>query len=84
MPWLINSYNNIFRYDGRKWHQLIGSAWDIGIGANGDVWVIGSDYAPYKYDGKYWVRTPGQLGSISVQADGKPVGTDSQGNVYIQ
>ena len=84
MPWVINSNNNIFRYDGRKWHQLIGSAWDIGIGANGDVWVIGSDYAPYKYDGKYWVRTPGQLGSISVQADGKPIGTDSKGNVYTQ
>lgn len=84
MPWVINSNNTIFRYDGRKWHQIIGSAWDIGIGANGDVWVVGSDYAPYKYDGKYWVKTRGQLKSISVRADGKPVGTDFQGNVYAQ
>lgn len=84
MPWVINSNNNIFRYDGAKWHQLIGSAWDIGIGAKGEVWVVGSDYAPYKYDGKYWVKTPGQLSSISVQSNGKPVGTDFQGNVYAQ
>jgi hypothetical protein len=42
-PWIVNSAGKIFQRTVTGWQQLPGSAKDIGIGANGSVFVIGTD-----------------------------------------
>lgn len=43
IPWVVNNKGLIFRKRGKGWQQMPGSARDIGIGANGAVWVVGTD-----------------------------------------
>ena len=40
-PWVVNEYGNIFQFNGTSWDLKPGCAKDIGIGANGTVWVTG-------------------------------------------
>ncbi|MGH6623251.1 MAG: hypothetical protein ACREBN_04730, partial [Burkholderiaceae bacterium] len=40
-PWVVNSAGNILRLGPGGWQPMPGLASDIGIGANGAVWVIG-------------------------------------------
>ena len=49
-----------------------GAARDIGVGANGAVWVIGTDSGTYRWNGRGWTKVPGAAVGISVGRAGKP------------
>lgn len=77
-PWVVTKTNQIFRKVGNTWEQVPGSARDIGIGADGTVWIIGTTpvtggYRVSKKSTSGWTPINGSGGvSIDVTADGNP------------
>lgn len=59
----------------QRWQQMPGAARDIGIGANGAVWIVGTDGALSKWNGTGWDR----LGS----GGGTRIAVDPAGNPWI-
>ena len=47
--WVVNNRNDIFEYDGRRWHHRPGKAIDIGAYDNA-VMVVGTDKRYYRYN----------------------------------
>jgi hypothetical protein len=59
------------------WQRLQGGASDIGVGADGTVWVIGTDPRPggfgiYRWNGSGWSRIDGAAVRIDVDPQGNP------------
>ncbi len=59
------------------WRQVHGYAYDVGVGANGAVWVIGTDpqpggYGIYRLDGFGGFVAEGGALRIDVEPDGRP------------
>lgn len=78
IPWVVNKSNIVFRYGGTYlWDQLNGIAGnDIGIGADGSVFVTGKDstlvgYQPpiYNFANNQWNVVPGVSGGVSISVD---------------
>lgn len=82
--WIVNSRNDIWGPGGRK----PGRARDIGIGADGTVWIIGTDSpAPnnggiYRWLGDRWSRVEGYGSAIAVAPDGKPWVVRANGEIW--
>ncbi len=60
-----------------QWQRMPGDASDIGIGANGSIWLLGKDPRPggfgiYYWDGGNWQRVDGAAVRIDVGPDGVP------------
>ncbi len=77
VPWLLNAKNEIYRRENEKWEKVSGSAQNIGIGADGSVWVIGTKQAVggsaiFRWNGKSWDVVEGGGVGISVDDRGKP------------
>jgi hypothetical protein len=69
------------------WNQLPGLARDIGVGANGAVWVIGTNavsggYGIYRWTGSNWQNVPGGAVRIDVAPNGTPWVVNNAGNIY--
>jgi hypothetical protein len=65
------------------YQQLPGvSASDIGVGADGSVWVTGTNQGIYQLSGPSWTRTDGAAIRIAVGPDGTPWVVNSAGSVY--
>jgi hypothetical protein len=85
-PWGINKSKKIWRRDGRKWTSIPGTANDIGIGANGKVWIIGTKkqtggYGIFRWDGK-WTKIRGAAVRIAVDPRGNAWAVDSKGSIF--
>jgi len=83
---VVNNKGNIYRHDGKKWHQTPGGAKDIGVGANGKVWVIGTNkegggYGIYRWDNK-WTKIGGSAVRIDVDPEGNAWVVNNKGNIY--
>jgi len=65
-----------------------GAARDIGIGANGAVWVIGTipgngeGNAIFHWNGQEWVGIEGAGNVISVDPNGLPVVINGAGDIF--
>jgi hypothetical protein len=86
-PWVVNSLGEIFKRDGSSWKLLPGKARDIGIGAEGSVYIIGrtaeaGGYGIYKWNGSDWTKISGAGVRITVDHTGTPWIIDSAGSVY--
>ena len=92
-PWVVNKSNIVFQYGGSYlWNPIFGiDGNDIGIGADGSVFVTGKDstlasYNPPIYKllgGSSWSQIPGISGtSISVGPKGQPWYIDKQGILH--
>ena len=87
-PWIVNTTGGISRLVADSWTSMPGLGRDIGIGANGDVWLIGtnaigpSDYGIYKWDGAAWQSVDGGAVRISVTGTGEPWVINSAGGIY--
>ncbi|HEY9004370.1 MAG TPA: tectonin domain-containing protein [Mucilaginibacter sp.] len=92
-PWVVNKSNIVFQYGGTYlWNPIFGiDGNDIGIGADGSVYVTGKDstlatYNPPVYKlqgGSTWSQVPEISGtSISVDPKGKPWYIDKQGILH--
>ena len=69
------------------WTQLNGEAQDIGVGANGAVWVIGTDVTPggygiHRWTGSGWQRIDGGGVRISVDPRGRPWVVNSSHTIF--
>ena len=70
-----------------SWQRMTGRAKDIGIGANGSVWVIGTTqarggYGIYRWTGSNWQQVNGAAVAIDVDASGTPWVVNSEGSIY--
>lgn len=88
IPWVANKINLVYKFSGiQYWDAVNGvTANDIGIGADGSVYVTGSDAAAvYKLNSSTnaWAVVPGLSGtSISVTPNGLPVYIDKAGILH--
>ncbi|MFH5822816.1 tectonin domain-containing protein [Georgenia sp. AZ-5] len=76
-PWIVDADGYIARWTGSEWSRQPGTARDVGVGANGTVWIIGTDavsggYAVATWNGEGWASAPGGGLRVSVDADGFP------------
>jgi hypothetical protein len=86
-PWVVNSVGEIFKREGNAWKKLPGRAKDIGIGAEGSVYVIGTTpesggYGIYKWNGADWTKINGGAVRITVDNTGTPWIVNSAGTIY--
>jgi Tectonin domain len=88
--WVANDAHVILRYDGRQWVGVNGrAATDIGIGADGTIWVIGADAAPGGYNiyrstdaGEHWTQMPGAAERVAVDPRGNAWVVNSSHNIF--
>jgi hypothetical protein len=75
-PWVLNSGGEIWRRSaGGGWQMLPGAGSDIGIGADGSVWLTGTNAGPggygiFRWNGSGWSAVGGGAVRISVGAKG--------------
>ena len=89
-PWVIQNNGSIYHAQGKSWKKIPGQARDIGIGANGDVWIVGWDrqsssgYGIYKWNKTHqkWTLVPGKGYRIAVAAGGTPWLLTEQGKIF--
>lgn len=88
-PWIVDFNGNIWRSSGGQLTLMPGLARDIGIGANGAVWVIGTNsrndaYQVWAWNGSSWVADPGSGEEIDVDGVGRPVVNGADGKIWIK
>ncbi|AMR30435.1 hypothetical protein A0256_02870 [Mucilaginibacter sp. PAMC 26640] len=79
-PWVVNKSHLIYKYNGSTWTPMPGTATDIGISANGSVFITDTTtvsptggFRILKWNGSAWVVMPGAAGvRIAVDANGTP------------
>jgi hypothetical protein len=84
---VVNNGDGIFQYNGSNWNHLDGAAKDVGVGANGKVWVIGTNvegggYGIYRRDGSTWTKIPGSAVRIDVAPDGNAWVVNKDDRIY--
>ena len=71
-PWVVNFDHEIYRLDSNGyWQRMPGFALDIGIGADGSVWVANFE-GIYHWNGLDWINYGGSGSRIDVGPDGQP------------
>ncbi|NOZ13037.1 MAG: hypothetical protein GXO69_05240 [Acidobacteria bacterium] len=85
-PWVVNKMHDIYRWN-RRWERMPGKAVDVGIGADGSVFVLGTRKIPggyeiYKWNGSNWKRIPGAAVRIDVDDAGNPWVVNDAGGIY--
>ena len=86
-PWVVDSEGRIFEWTGSSWTERPGRGRDIGIGADGSVWIVGTDPVPggygiYRWTETGWDQAPGGAVAIDVYARGDAA-VDLQGEPWI-
>ncbi|MFN8483754.1 MAG: tectonin domain-containing protein [Anaerolineae bacterium] len=76
-PWVVNDGDQVFQRSGYAWQHIAAGAKDVGIGADGTVWVIGNNAVPggygiYRWTGGGWEGFNGGAVAISVDPHGQP------------
>ncbi len=79
--------NQLAQTSQPNWQRLPGEAADIGIGANGSVWIIGLDeshggYRIYHWNGQNWRRVEGSAVRIDVDPAGNPWIVNQSHEIY--
>ena len=74
-PWIVTRENRILEWTGAEFVERPGTARDIGIGADGSVWIIGTDpvpggYSIHRWNETSWDDVPGGAVAIDVAAQG--------------
>jgi Tectonin domain len=89
LPWIVTSGGDIYRRVVNTWVHYPGRAQDIGVGADGSVWVIGTnrvgegyDGGVFKLNGKVWEPIPGGGVRIAVGPDGLPWVVNSVNEIF--
>jgi hypothetical protein len=84
----VNDAGSIFQRVTGQWQQLPGGAHDVGVGAEGTVWVIGTDATPggygiyvYAQNGQ-WDRIDGGATQVAVTGKGVPWVVNAAGSIF--
>jgi hypothetical protein len=88
-PWAVNDANQIFHLTGGAWQQMPGLATDIGIGADGSVWVTGTNsvdggFGIWEFVNGNWQQSSGGGIEIDVASNGQPIVANSDGNIFFR
>ena len=70
-PWIVNFDHHIYRWVNGFWQRMPGEALDIGIGAEGSVWVASFE-GIYFWNGLDWINAGGSASRIDVGPNGQP------------
>ena len=86
-PWVAGSDGDIYLLQEDYWREIPGEARDIGVGADGSVWITGTRddegvQRIYRWDGSNWNQVRGSGRQISVDPDGKPWIVSSESKIY--
>jgi len=89
-PWVVNASHLIFKYNGVSFQQVPGQAYDIGVGANGSVYIVNTTlvsptggYRISKWNGSGWTDTVSGAGTnISVDPQGHPWAVNASHLIY--
>ena len=86
-PWVIDHTDDIYELIAGRWIRRPGAARDIGIGADGSVWVIGTSSGSgghdiFRWAGSRWIQVFGSARQISVDPEGNPWVLGSGGEIY--
>jgi len=80
---VVNASGQIYHRVSGAWQLVSGpAASDIGVGANGAVWIIGKDSSIQQYSGSGWTAVGGAAVDIAVGADGQPWVVNASGQIY--
>jgi hypothetical protein len=81
--------SSLIKLISSKWHRFpVGTANDIGIGADGSVWIIGTGavsggYGIWRWKGKSdWQQVDGGAVRIAVDPEGRPWIVNSKGSIF--
>lgn len=68
--WVINSSQNIYRWNGSNWELKAGSAVRVGTSPDGWTWIVNKNDNIYRWnvDKNTWDLMPGALVQISVMS----------------
>ncbi len=86
--WVVNSAHQVFRRNGNSWiHVPKVKATDVGVAANGTVWIIGEKnetygHPIYRWMGNHFKQTKGQATRIDVGPKGFPWVVNNKGNIF--
>ncbi len=83
--WALNTSGFIYNWNGRNWDNLPGKAQDIGVGANGTVWIIGPgnpNGSIYRLMNTKFVKVPGSAVRVDVDQNGIPWIVNANGDIY--
>ncbi len=80
-------YRRYLRLIDGMWVKRSGYARDIGIGADGSVWIIGTSsgsggHGIYRWNGYDWVQVYGSAWQVSVDPYGLPWVLGTGGKIY--
>lgn len=97
MPWVVNSAGQVWKRDGTRWVSMSspGVATDIGIGADGAVWIVTrtstsggftiqyliKSLAPGGFETLTWRNVEGGASRISVSPNGQPWIVNNSGQI---
>ncbi len=86
-PWVANASGQIFQWVGNEWMPVPGHARDVGVGADGSVWIVSAravkgGYAIYKWENGGWKRVAGGAVRIDVGPDGRPWIVNAMGQIF--
>jgi hypothetical protein len=84
---VVNSVHQIYRRTGAGWALLPGAATDIGVGADGSVWVVGTNavaggFGIWHWTGTTWAPVPGGAVAVAVDPSGRPWVVNSVHQIY--
>jgi hypothetical protein len=84
---VVNNAGGIFYHNGNQYVQYPGKASDIGVGANGSVWIIGTTpafggYGVHRLRNNAWEQIDGAGTNIAVNPYGMPWVTNSATDIY--
>ena len=86
--WIVNSGGAIWRFTrSGSWVNVPGGGHDIGVGADGSVWLLGLNavaggFQTYRYNGTGWDAVNGGGVAIAVGPDGLPWVVNSSGQIF--
>lgn len=83
--WVINSAGFIYSWNGKNWDVHTGKAQDVGVGANGTVWIIGPgnlNGSIYRLMNTKFVKVPGGAVRVDVDQNGIPWVVNAHGDIY--
>ncbi|MCX6180864.1 MAG: hypothetical protein NT150_02895 [Bacteroidetes bacterium] len=86
--WIVYRDGSIFKSNSlNQFTRIPGTAKDIGVGADGKVFIIGTNvevggYGIYQWSGSSWIKIPGAAVRISVDNEGYPWVVNNAGDIY--
>ncbi len=83
--WFVTADGDVLSGNGRgNWQKRPGKAFDVGIGADGEVWIAGRDKKLYRWGGSAWqaVASPADAVTVDVGPGGEILFSSAEKQVY--